>query len=68
MKIPIGSFRPEDILNQRVTSYNKETGSVVSRPVPYFSIPSRLKMAWDVFTCKADALYWHYPLYEPAHN
>ena len=29
-----------------------------SRPYGYFSLPSRVKLAWAVFTGKADALFW----------
>lgn len=29
-----------------------------ARPYPYFSFIERFKQAWDVFTYRADALYW----------
>lgn len=29
-----------------------------ARPFGFFSIQSRVRLAWDVFTGQADALYW----------
>lgn len=34
-----------------------------ARPYGFYSMQSRLRLAWDVFTGKADALYW--PNQEP---
>ena len=31
---------------------------VMARPIGYFSLRSRLKLAWGVFTGKYDALQW----------
>lgn len=31
------------------------------RPYPYFSLIERARQAWDVFTYRADALYWKEP-------
>jgi len=38
---------------------NIEGRWVPSRPIPYVSWINRLKLAWDVFTYKADAFYWN---------
>jgi hypothetical protein len=29
-----------------------------ARPIPYYSLITRIKLAWDVFRYKADPLYW----------
>lgn len=34
---------------------------VPARPIGFYSIPSRARLAWAVFTGKADALFWHWP-------
>jgi len=57
---PIGSYSALEVkeMDCTVMVTEKDAKWKPSRPIPYFSIPSRLKMAWDVLVCKADALYW----------
>jgi len=57
-KIPLGSFLAEDVALSQVWRREGEK-AYLNRPVVYWSVPSRLKMALDVFLGKADALYWH---------
>lgn len=45
-------------LNSCQTLRQVNGGYVPARMMGYDSIPRRLKLAWDVFRGKADALYW----------
>jgi hypothetical protein len=56
---PIGSYNPETIIQ----CYDAQTACCdgywyPARPVPYYSLKERIKMAYDVLTYKADAVYW----------
>ena len=59
-KRPLGSFTAKEIVDKNVPLVQKFDGLdwSPSRPIPYWSIPSRIKMSLDVFVGKADALYW----------
>jgi hypothetical protein len=59
--LPIGSFTPIQVCLICMEFDSKKDGSskwTPIRPLQYESIKERLKMAFDVFTYKADALYW----------
>lgn len=59
LRIPIGAFTPGAIMTIGHTiGTNAEDYWKAVRPVPYYVFIERLKMAWDVLFCKADALYW----------
>ena len=61
MKRPIGSFDSNYFKNEAVVLKQSSNGLPwdYSRPVPYYSIVERIKMAWDILTYKADAIYWN---------
>ena len=44
--------------NSGATSAQVDGKYVPARPYGLFSMRSRLRLAWDVFVGKADALYW----------
>ena len=54
MKTLPGTFIADDV--KRMKCYSRKLGTLI-RPEPLMDI-TRLKMAWDVLTGKADALYW----------
>lgn len=61
---PFGSYSPRDIVSicesSRGERKDRKGNSVwvPSRPIPYYSITERLKMAWDVIRYRADVIYW----------
>ncbi len=50
-----GAYTPSRLLDA-IRSVQRQGGWV--RPLPYYSSVERLRQAWDVFTYRADALYW----------
>ena len=52
------SYTPNKII--RIINTVQTKGGWV-RPIPYYSLVERLRQAWDVFTYRADALYWKEP-------
>ena len=53
-----GSYTPFQLLRMIQTASRK---GGAARPEPYYSVIERLQQAWDVFTYRADALYWKEP-------
>lgn len=51
-----GAYTPQRVIDSQ-KGIAREGGKWV-RMCPYYHWPTRLKQAWDVFTYKADALYW----------
>jgi hypothetical protein len=51
-----GSYTPLTLVGQ--IQQVSQPGRNAVRPLPYFSFIERFKQAWDVFTYRADALYW----------
>lgn len=51
-----GAWTPNRLFN--ALSQVSMPGPNHPRPYPYFSLPSRLRQAYDVLTYRADALYW----------
>ena len=58
-------WTPSEIIHATKYGPSCETpnGYEPARKYGFYSLTSRLKLAWDVFTGKADALYW--PWQEP---
>ena len=55
----LGSYTPLEVLKLYNTQTEIKPGCwVIARPIPYYSIVSRLIQAYDVLRYKADALYW----------
>jgi len=57
---PIGSYYIMHLLSMAEENQESKDGKIwkPARPIPYYSLKERLKMALDVLTYKADALYW----------
>lgn len=52
-------FRIEDLLQDASDNWAQIDGSwVLSRPIGFFSIRNRLRLAWLVFCGRADAVTW----------
>lgn len=57
--IPLGGYVDSEIGVQMGVSAQDNHGYYHNaRPLPYYSIFNRIKLAWHVLTYKADALYW----------
>ena len=55
-----GAYTPDAVVSL-VSSIATSTPSgryIPARPLPYQSLITRLRQAWDVLTYKADAIYW----------
>ncbi len=55
--IPLGGTSRESLKDDDVSGLVGRAW-VFARPIPYYSWPSRIRMAWHVLTYRADALYW----------
>lgn len=62
MKLAPSRFHVDELMKDRSTwrqiEVKGEKKFVPCRPMGYFGIRHRVKMAWAVFTGKADALFW----------
>ena len=50
-----GAYTPNQVI-ATLSTISRKGGHV--RPLPYYSLTTRLRQAWDVLTYRADALYW----------
>ena len=54
-----GSYTPVEIIKWGSETSTELNGKwIPARPIPFQSLITRIKQAWDVLTYKADALYW----------
>jgi hypothetical protein len=55
--IPFGGMSRESLKDDDAKSLGR-SGWTYARPIPFYSWPCRIRMAWHVLTYRADALYW----------
>lgn len=59
---PMGGYWEKEIQDcgstQTNVNWNGNEYWIPARPLPYYSWRQRLRLAWDVLTYKADAVYW----------
>lgn len=59
-KIPLGGYNIDQINYDQCKTQTKIDGIwVMARPIPYYSLKSRLRLCWDVIRYKADVVYWY---------
>ena len=55
-----GAFFADDLMRggEWCLALGKSGKWRVARPLPFYSLRNRLKLAWDVLNYRADVIYW----------